>query len=316
MAIGFSIYVVLCIALSLDALRRPEPSKRMMGVQARQRAHPWLVASALALLIVSILVTGIVLWLVQDVGRRTFYEIYLFSTNTIAALDLLVESIIGVSVLLLGQAIVSYEVFTGKTLPRRGLLRHWQRVVLLAVGYGILVGFTLTLSVRPIYSLLLTTMLMTTFIALVSWRSYLERERHIASLRPFVTSHRLYDQILTQSVPQNVDFISPFHALCHDVLDAQVAYLVALGPLASLVGAPLVYPGANENKLPALNQLADSFQSPAVTTLSVDPALYGGAIWANALWSERGLIGVFLLGPKVGDSLYTQEEVEIARTVG
>lgn len=316
LAVGYSIYVVLCIALSLDALRRPEPSTRMMGIQARQRAQPWLVAASVALLLVSFMVTGIVFWFVQDVGRRTFYEIYLFSTNLIAILDLVVETIIGVAILLLGQAIVSYEVFTGKTLPRRGLLRHWQRVVLLAVGYGFLVGGSLALSIRPIYSLLLTTMLMTLFFALVSWRSYVERERYIASLRPFVTSQRLYEQILTQSVPQNVDFVSPFLALCRDVLDAQVAYLVALGPLAPLVGPPLVYPPQNETALPAIVNLAAQFQLPNRATLAIEPEKYGRAIWAIALWSERGLIGVFLLGPKVGGSLYTQEEIEIARTIG
>lgn len=316
LAIGYSIYVVMCIALSLDALRQPEPSNRVMGTQARERAHPWLVAVAIAFLLVSFMVAGIMLWIVQDANQRSLFEIYFFSPNTIAVLDLIVASIIGVSIFLLGQAIVSYEIFTGKTLPRRGLLRHWQRVVFLAVGYGIIIGGTLALQVRSIYSLLLTTMLMTAFFALMSWQSYVERERYIGSLRPFVTSQRLYEQLLTQSVPQNVDFVSPFHALCRDVLDAQVAYLAALGPLAPLVGPPLVYPSQEDVNLPSLTNLIEHFQSPATVNLSVEPEQYGGAIWAIALWSERGLIGVFLLGPKVGDSLYTQEEIEIARTIG
>ncbi len=34
------------------------------------------------------------------------------------------------------------------------------------------------------------------------------------------------------------------------------------------------------------------------------------------LWSERGLIGVLLLGEKRDGGLYTQEEVEIARAGG
>ena len=316
LAIGYSIYVVMCIALSLDALRWPERSNRVMGMEARKRAHPWLVAVAIALLLVSFMITGIMLWLVQDTNRHTFLEIYLFSPNIIAILDMVVESILLVSVLLLGQAIVSYEIFTGKTLPRRGLLRHWQRVVLLAVGYGILIGGTLTWQVRPIYSLLLTTLLMTAFFALMSWQSYVERERYIASLRPFVTSHQLYEKLLTQSAPQNVDYISPFHALCRDVLDAQLAYLAASGPLAPLVGSPLVYPNRDTVELPIFTTLIEQFQSPSVVILAIEPQQYGGAVWAIALWSERGLIGVFLLGPKVGDSLYTQEEIEIARTIG
>ena len=47
---------LLCIGLSLDALRRPAPSARVMGDLARRRARPWLVATSLVLLAVSLLV--------------------------------------------------------------------------------------------------------------------------------------------------------------------------------------------------------------------------------------------------------------------
>jgi signal transduction histidine kinase len=42
----------------------------------------------------------------------------------------------------------------------------------------------------------------------------------------------------------------------------------------------------------------------------------GDWLWMVPLWSERGLIGVLLLGPKHSGGLYAQEEIEIARTVG
>ena len=48
----------------------------------------------------------------------------------------------------------------------------------------------------------------------------------------------------------------------------------------------------------------------------VEPGTYAGAEWAVPLWSERGLIGVLLLGPKTDGGLYTQEEIEIARASG
>src|SRR5207302_6567106 len=50
--------------------------------------------------------------------------------------------------------------------------------------------------------------------------------------------------------------------------------------------------------------------------LPVDPARYGGALWAVPLWSERGLIGVLLLGEKLDHSLFSQEEIEIAQASG
>jgi hypothetical protein len=73
---AYSLYVVLCIGLSLDAVGRPGPARRAMGNIARQRARPWLVAASLALLLVSFVVMGAVLWLVQDVQRRTFLRYF------------------------------------------------------------------------------------------------------------------------------------------------------------------------------------------------------------------------------------------------
>ena len=317
LALGYSVYVVLCIVLSLDALRRPGPSMRMMGALARQRARPWLMAVSLILLLVSLLVAGVMWWIVQDARQRTFWDVYQESVIAITSFDLLISLLTAAAVVLLGQAVVSYEVFTGKTLPRRGLWRHWRRVVVLAVGYGVVVGGSLAINLRPLYSLLLTTFLMTCFVALFSWRSFVDRERYIDNLRPFVASHHLYDQLLTQSVPTDVDITTPFHVLCAEVFDAQVAYLVPLGPLAPLVGPPLSY-GRHNNELPPFTNLINSepMDSRQAIARAIDPEQYGGAVWAMPLWSERGLIGLFLLGEKNGGGLYTQEEIEIARVSG
>lgn len=316
LAAAYSAYVVLCIGLSLDAVRRPGPSRRAMGNLARQRARPWLVAASLALLIVSFLVMGTVLWLVQDVQQRTFYDIYLEHVLQFFSIDFIVATLIAFSIVMLGQAIVSYEVFTGKTLPRRGLSRHWRNAVLLAAVYGVVVGGTIAFNLRPLYALMVTAVLMTLFFAMFAWSSYAERERYIAQLRPFIASNRLYEQLLTQSTPPELDIEPAFHALCFDVLYARVAYLAALGPTAPLVGPPLSYPHNNITVLPPLTALAAQFDSPEVDSLSIDPQIYGGAVWALPLWSERGLIGLFLLGEKRGGGMYAQEEIEIARITG
>lgn len=314
LAVGYSVYVLLCIGLSLDALRQPAISRRVMGTVARRRAQPWLSSASLALMVVSLLVTGVMLWIVQDARQRTFLEIYLDAQLTISILDLLISAIIAVVVVLLGRAVVSYEVFTGKTLPRGGLKRQWRQAVLLAAGYGIAIGGSIVIQLRPLYSLLLTAMLMTFFFAMVSWRTFAERERYIARLRPFVASNRLVEQLIAQTDPQEVDFITPFYALCADVLDARVAYLAALGPMAPLVGPPISYPSSAQ-PLPALTSIADRFTGAENEMLSLDADELGAAIWAIPLWSERGLSGVLLLGEKSDSGLYTQEEIEIARVI-
>lgn len=315
LVLGYSLYVMLCIGLSLDALGRPGPARRVMGDMARQRARPWFTAVSLTLLIVGLLTIGVMGWIVQDARHRPFYDIIGANMTLIASLDLIIASLIGVSVTLLGQAVVSYEVFTGKTLPRRGLWRHWRRAVFLAAGYSLLVGGSMFLDLRPIYSLLLTALLIAFFYALFSWRSYQERERTIDSLRPFLTSQRLYEQLLTQADLSAVDITAPFHALCANVLDARMAYLTAVGPLAPLVGPPLVYPPTHQPALPPLADITDQLQNPQ-TPIPLDPDQHGGVVWAVPLWSERGLIGLFLLGRKWGNGLYTQEEIDVARVSG
>jgi signal transduction histidine kinase len=156
---------------------------------------------------------------------------------------------------------------------------------------------------------------MTLFYALFSWRSYAERDRYIELLRPFVASHGLYEDISQPSAAEEVDLQTPFHALCKDVLGVKVAYLAAMGPLAPLVGSPIAFPeGVDVPPMPL--EGIGMAEGPRSMFVQVDSRKFGGALWAVPLWSERGLIGVLLLGEKRDGGLYTQEEIEIAREVG
>ena len=282
LAIGYSIYVLACFGLSLDALRQPAHSSRIMGSRARQRAHPWLVRAAVSLLVVSLLVTGVMLWIVEDTFRRSFVDIYAESQELIITIDLIISSVIAVAIFMLGQAVVSYEVFTGKTLPRGGLFKHWQRVVILAISYGFVIGAVRGLRFRNIYGLLLATILMTVFFALVSWRSYVERDRFMDNLRPFILSHHLYEQLLTSSTPQEVNIAEPFRVLCEEVLEAKMAYLAALGPMSALTGPPITYPESLSPNLPPLNGLNErNLHHPTFFPVPVSQQTYSGATWAT-----------------------------------
>lgn len=317
---GYAVYLILSIGLSLDTLVRPGPTDRVMGDQARRRARLWLITASLLLLLISMIVIGILLWFILNLRRDGGYVITSRSLVTLAHFDLLISALIAIVVIVVGQAVVAYEIFTGKTLPRRGLRRQWGRALLLAAGYGTAVGWALTTQVRPVYVILLATLLMTVFFALLGWRSYAERERYITHLRPFVTSQRLYDRLLSPAAPSppEVDAGAPFRALCADVLGTRRAYLIALGPLAPLAGPPLAYPEASGAPPPlaALDDVTAQFTSTAIAGVPIDPNQYSETSWAIPLWSERGLIGVLLLGAKWDGSLYTQEEMEIARASG
>ena len=310
--LSYPLYILLCISLSVDVLRHPAPSGRIMGDLARRRARPWLVGAALTQIMVSLLVGWVMFWVINR-ARQPFYEISM--AITIAEFDLVIASLIAIAVVFLGQAVTSYEVFTGKTLPRHGLLRYWRRAVILAGGYSVVISLSLTLDLRPIYSVLLSALLMTVFYALLSWRSITERQLYIDQLRPFVTSQRIYDRLLAAS-PTHVEIEASFTALCQDVLQTRQAYLAAQGALAPLVGDPLIFSVGQGPPPPDLTGMIGPWISPETICVPLPQDTDRDWRWLVPLWSERGLIGILVLGPKQDGGLYAQEEIEIARTVG
>lgn len=309
-------YGVLCFALALAVLRHPGSSDRFMGELAQQRARPWLIAASGALLAVTLCAGGAIIGLLHGIQARQIDFAAPATLTTIMVFDVVITGLIALAVVLMGQGVVAYEIFTGKALPRGGLARHWHRSLILAGGYGVLVGGCLELPVDAMYPLVLATTLMTAFYALLTWRLYLEHEQGINQLRPFVASQRMYEQLLTPSTAPEVNITTPFSALCEDVLGAKVAYLAALGPLAPLAGSALAFPATGAAPTSALAAISARFQSPQEICTPLAPDEAGGAVWAVPLWSERGLIGALLLGEKRDGSLYTQEEIELARATG
>jgi signal transduction histidine kinase len=316
----YPIFILACIGLALDALLRPGPTVRMMGNLARLRARPWLVGASFVFFLVGLLV-GAILWWFAITARQHIYSLGL--VQVVAWADLLIATLIAAAVTLTGQAIVSYEVFTGKTLPRRGLLHYWHRALILALGYSAAVSLSVTIGLPPTYSLLLSTGLMVLFYALLSWRAYAERERFISDLRPFIASQRLYDQLLSPNgraerpVAQD-DPSQPFRALCEKVLGARFAYLAPLGSLAPLFGPPLVYPPDASVDIGSLLEITTKVSTqfdPHTLCIPLEGNNSRNAAWAVPLWNARGLCGALLLGEKWDKGVYTQEEIEIARSI-
>jgi signal transduction histidine kinase len=119
----------------------------------------------------------------------------------------------------------------------------------------------------------------------------------------------------TSIAPARAD--DPLRALAGSLLGARVAFLCPVGPLASLVGGPLATPESVAPPSPeVLSALVERIGSARQLCLPVDPAGHGGAAWVVPLWGERTLIGLLLLGDRPDGSLYSQEEIEIARAAG
>jgi hypothetical protein len=137
-------------------------------------------------------------------------------------------------------------------------------------------------------------------------------------LRPFVASQHLVARALEPAAvpPADPDGPDPLRALRDEVLGARLVALVPLGPLAPLVGPPLVDPPATALDLTGVPALAATITSPEPLCRPLPPGVAEPARWAAPLWGEHGLAGLLLLGDKRDGGLYTQEAIEVARAAG
>jgi signal transduction histidine kinase len=304
MFIAFPLFMVLCILMSIDALLHPSGERDEVQQLGWQRARGWLLGTAYMLLGVSLLVITFIAGVVIISRLRIISLLDIFM---IGMFDLMLSVMIAGASILVGQAVVSYEVFTGKIFPRQGFFHDWRNIILLAAGYAVVIGWGLVLQLRPVYVLMLVTLLMVVYMALSSWRSFAKRESQMARLRPFVASPQLTTQFISPEDQSLARAHEQFAAVCKNVLDTERAYLIPQGMLASLVDTPLAYPAAFAGKSPPI---------PTELEMDVLPLQNNELSWAVPLWSERGKIGALLIGRKRGGGVYTQEEIEIARATG
>lgn len=319
----YAIYAVSCLGLSLDVVRRPAPSARLMGDVARRRARPWLVATTLLLLLVSALFGGGLSWLMLYAARGELAD---FGVNSVGGVlwsldwfDALVCALVGASVVTLGKALVSYDLFATGALPRSGLWRQWRRVVAVAALVSALLALALTVNLRPIYLALLATLSLSGAFALLQWRAMVEREQTLSQMRSLfqgADAKAPDDESPKQESPnqENVGDAT-FATLCRDVLNASRAHLLPLNTLAPLAGEPLHFPRAAKLDARVLAAATAPPLSPATLCFALDEKEVEAPCWAVPLWSARGAIGVLLLAEKNGGALYTHEEMEMARTV-
>jgi signal transduction histidine kinase len=305
----YPFFIILCVGLALDAQRRPGPTTRLMGDLARQRARPWMNAASIVFVAVCLLVGYAMAWILLNWFPA---QPSMAAISAVMNLDLVIAALIGLASVLIGQSIVAYEVFTGHILPRRGLTRYWRNALVLAVGFSILAGGSVAFRLQPIFSILPIMALAVAIYALLAANSYWERDAYISSLRPFLASQQLLDRLTIEEEPiPAMDAALPFRTLCKEILDARKAVLISLGPMAPLWGTPLGFP---DDFRPALPDIRFPAGPPYPLAVPLTEDRETGLRWMVPLWSQRGPIGVLLLGEKNNGGLYAREDFEIAQS--
>jgi len=272
-------YAVLCYLVPLVALRTPT-TPFSPHIQAR----PWLSAVSLVLMSVGLAVSIIVAWAMHQPGPLA--AITRLNRAVLLVDDLIVLFLCSLAVILLGRAIVGFEVFTERPLPRRGFFRQWRRTVILNAGFAIAVAFAYRLYLPSIYTLMLTTALAATMFALLSWRVFAEHEEFLAMLRPFVASTHLRERLLSGK-SGDADIRALFEALCRDVLDTRYACLILDRVPGSGQPQEISYHWTPSSRAARTLDLSDEHEPTGKAIL--------------------------LLGPKNGGGDYAVEEIDVAR---
>jgi signal transduction histidine kinase len=319
----YALFIIFCMALSIYALRLPVPSGRLMGDEARRRALPYLFGATIFLFFVTVVVIFMFLWVESEIRYPGFWGVRI---NTIAYFDILLNFLIMTCVFLIGQAVCSYEVYTGETLPRRGLMRYWNRTIFLGAGFSAVAALFLIFHIRTVYIVIFVAVLIISFFAILTWRLFIERETFMRQLRPFVTSQRLYQQAIQGHMIQSKGLLIQatddqalstfFDHLCQEILMTNKALLVGSIRMLPIHNFNLVYPDVTSFDEAVISKL--NYQSMELDDQELIHAVQYDFVrdihWMVSLWGEMGRIGTLFLGSKLDNSLYTLEEIEIARS--
>jgi signal transduction histidine kinase len=318
----YAAFIFVCMGLSLYALRQPVPSDRLMGDEARKRALPYLSGATISLFVVTLLVILAFGWVESELIDPGIREKRLI---IFAILDIAINALILISVFLIGESVVAYEVYTGETLPRRGLMRYWRRNILLSFGFSVFAGLSLVFYIKTIYILVLTAGLGITFFAMMTWRLVQEREQFMKQLRPFVRSEQIFKQVIQQSemevnFPAGTPDLEPektltdiFNHLCEQILHTELAVLTTQTHVLSFKDAALSFTNESENQFEKKLLTFSSCIEQQQLIMPVEIEGFERILWEIPLWRDIGRLGTLFLGRKIDDSLYTQEEIEIAR---
>ncbi len=312
---AYPVLILLCIVLSMDALLRPGPSHRLMGKDARVKARPWLIGASFILMVTSAIVGYTIGWVLEHASQASSLpELYGNIAPSLAWFDLVLSMLVTTAVLLVGQAVVSYEIFTGKPLPRRGFRLQWLIALVMSAVISLSTTFIFQAVNTRIYLLVFTAAMVSVFFALFSWRFSEERDQSIRQMRPFLGTQNLASSILGEGslpVPQG-EIQSQFVHLVRDILNLERGSIQLRGRLAGLDFPRLCHPIGDGA---FLTWLEDKSQSPIGTEpVSLESPL--GAIWMLPLDSQRGMDAVFFLGEKADNGFLSMEELEIARSAG
>lgn len=309
---SFSFYIFFCTTNSIIYLLKIKTSQNNLEEIAKSSAYRTILHASLLLVALSVLV-GVTAFF----GRETLdREVQSFASQPfpllLLTLDCLACLAILATILIVGKAVISYQVFTGRYLAMKSLKDYWKYILFFVVAYSLissisgLIGYT-TDSKQILLSVL--GLLFFVKIQIVSRTREIENRK---VLKPFLFNENLYESITQSSDKMDSHLENTFRLLCDDTLATTRACLVPMGAYASYIPKPLFYPDDNSNfKDELLSFTKISLNGKNLFYLNRDSS--DGYVLALTILDSNGLVGVLFLGVKKDYTLYSEEEIDIAR---
>ncbi|MGE3801240.1 MAG: sensor histidine kinase [Candidatus Kapaibacterium sp.] len=298
----YLLFLFICYFSTLFALSNIQPTGRISGDVARRRARPWLVAATSTQVGIVVLVGLAFYTLLKSSTESLLLSDYFY---TLRGYDLAVLILVTGSLILLGEAIVRYEIFTGVVIPRRGFRKRWRGVLIMGGILGLGASIALQLKIPGIYGVLGSIVGLAVLYALFTRRYSRERDQYLDDLRSFL--HLAKESSGKSERKIGSEAVHSFHLLCRDVLNTRGGWILLLRSEVPL----LAFPDDTSPPLKDLLPLQLTPETLAITLPSTE-AIEGEYI-VTGLWSRGTLSGWLVLDEKEDRGLYTREELELAR---
>lgn len=211
---------------------------------------------------------------------------------------LCIQILICICVLILGSALTSYEILTGRILPKISLKQEWKNSVM---GSFFLSIFFLNFAKLGYPK--------AEIFIICSYAFFLSKFFTIRKNKQIgLNQNEVLKKILS---PQSIEL--SFTYLCEDVLETNQAALIFKGKIPYFSDTKVLYPKDSIFNIPDLSKLENSFIHSDIVYLDKDRSFdFVICIKIETFPSGEGYL---FLGQKGNEGLFAEEEIEIAKTV-
>ncbi len=305
--LSYLFYILICISVPVIGLFSFQTSKRILPEIAKNKAVPYLKTISLLLLGVVVLVFFLFLGggigIIEDPILKLFLDPIPFYVFLIG-----IQFLVSVSVLTLGQALISYEIFTGRILPKIGLRQEWRRTNLGFLLITLLYFIISSLSFSKIEIFLIGS-----YVYNVSRTFLLKKNKELRLAKSSILNSIITTENVISSPKEK--FQKPFEMLCSDILETSSALFISESRIPFVADMILTYPIALEKTKNIDYNIFKKqnifFEKENITYLEENNV--SDFVLCFKVLNDHSGEGFLFLGRKENGGLYAEEEIEIAK---